>query len=639
MAWGAAVIVFLALFAAAIARSQAAPAAPPPSGNPAAQPASAAPANNPRPPSTSQRRRAAKLYMTASKLYVDSQFEAALKQYEQAAQLDPTNIDYRLAADVARSHFVTALIQKAAKQRLGGDAAGARASLAQALALDPKNPEATQHLYELGDDAIRDRPQPLYEQPARALADNPPLVFTPGARSFHLRSDRRQVITQVFKSFGLDPMLDESVHSAPVRFEVEDADFATAARLLGMATGTFYVPVDAHRVLVASDTRENRQQFTREQMETLYLPGLDDTALTDVGNLAKNVFNIQQVASDKTNSSITLRAAAATLDNFNTSMRHLLEGRDQVVLDVRLIQLARTSTRNTGTQLPQSMTAFNLYAEEQSILASNQSLVQQIISSGLASPNDPLAIIGLLIAAGQVPSSLFSGGVALFGGGLTASALSPGPASFNFNLNSSESRILDDIQLRLGDNEAGTIKDGTKYPIQTASYSSLSPSLPNIPGLTGAGASGSLSSLLSSLSSAPNIPMIQYQDLGLTLKVTPKVLRNNSVALTIDLKIDALSGSSINGNPILNTQSYSAVTTLQAGESAEVASNLNRQESLAISGTPGLSQVPGMNDVTDKNAQKNYATLLILMTPHVVRATQAAGHTQPMIVEKGLTAP
>ena len=40
---------------------------------------------------------------------------------EQAAELDPANTDYALAADVARSHAVTALIQAAAKDRMRGD--------------------------------------------------------------------------------------------------------------------------------------------------------------------------------------------------------------------------------------------------------------------------------------------------------------------------------------------------------------------------------------------------------------------------------------------------------------------------------------------------------------------------------------
>jgi Flp pilus assembly secretin CpaC len=44
-----------------------------------------------------------------------------------------------------------------------------------------------------------------------------------------------------------------------------------------------------------------------------------------------------------------------------------------------------------------------------------------------------------------------------------------------------------------------------------------------------------------------------------------------------------------------------------------------------------------MNNVTDKDSQRNYATLVIVMTPHVVRGPQAAGHTAIMRVEKSGT--
>jgi type II secretory pathway component GspD/PulD (secretin) len=366
--------------------------------------------------------------------------------------------------------------------------------------------------------------------------------------------------------------------------------------------------------------------------------GLSDDDLTQVETLAKNVFNVAEVKADPSAHAITLRAPASSLNAFNATMRDLLDGRSQVLLDVRLIQMAHTSTRNTGAQLPQTMTAFNVYAEERSILNANQSLVQQIISSGLASPNDPLAILAILIASGQVSSSLFKNGFALFGGGLTESALAPGSATLNLSLNTSDSRELEQIQLRLQDGAEGTLKLGEKYPIQTSSYSSLSSSGLNIPGLTGAGSSSSLSSLLSSLSSSvPNVPMVQYEDLGLTLKATPRVLRNGDVALSVDLKLDALSGQFIDGNPVLDNRAYSGVVMVKEGEAAVVATELDKSQSLAISGTPGLSEIPGMNDVTSKDLQKNYATIVIVMTPHVVRGTQAAGHTPMMRVEKSST--
>ena len=472
---------------------------------------------------------------------------------------------------------------------------------------------------------------------ARAVAgDAAVLEPTAGVHSFHLRADQRQIIQQVFKAYGIEVSVDNTILAKQARLDVDDVDFETAARVVGLVTESFYIPLDAHHVLAARDTKENRQQFTPLELETVYLPGLSATELTDVVNLAKNVFNARQAAAEPASGTITIHASQSTMNAFNATMRELLDGRNQVMLEVRMIQLAHTSTRNTGVQPPQSMTAFNVYAEEQSILNANQSLVQQIISSGLAAPGDTLTILGILLASGQVSSSLFSNGIALFGGGLTQSALAPGAVSGNLNLNSSDSRELDQMQLRLGDGETATIKSGTKYPIQTSSFSSLGASVPNIPGLTGAGSSSSLSSLLATYSgSMPNIPQVEYQDLGLTLKATPKVLRNGDVALTIDMKIDALAGTSINGNPVLNNRAWSGVVTVKQGEAAEVVSEMDKSESRAVSGTPGISEIPGLNDLTGNETQKNYATLLIIITPHVIRGTQAAGHSPMLRVERG----
>lgn len=200
------------------------------------------------------------------------------------------------------------------------------------------------------------------------------------------------------------------------------------------------------------------------------------------------------------------------------------------------------------------------------------------------------------------------------------------------------SRQLDQIQLRLGSGEEATLKEGTRYPIQTSSYSAnLGASVPTIPGLTGPGTSGGLGSLLSQYSSIPNIPQLEYQDLGLTLKATANVMRNDEVALTFDMKITALTGSSVNGNPILTNQAFSDVFQLQQGEGVVVMSELDSQQSRAIDGVPGISEIPGLNDLTGKNTQKNYSTLLVVVTPHVIRGTQSAGHSPMMRVERGTT--
>ncbi len=628
-----------------VAQSQGAPPATPsqalpvqaaPSSNQTAQPDNDT--KEPKQTTAGNRRRAIKLFLQASKLFEKEKFEEAMRDYRQAAELDPSNTNYTLAAELARSHAVTALIQAAAKDRIMSDEPAERAALQHALELDPKNIQVTEHIHELADDAVHTQPTSLYAQTGDSIGAPIELAPTSGVHSFHLHTDARQTIQQVFRAYGLEATLDESVRSTPIRFDLDDASFEVATRMVELLTDSFYIPLDAHRALVARDTSENRLRFMREEMETIYLPGLTPTDMTDVVNVAKNVFNVQHENEDSSAGTVTLRGSPQTLTAFNATIRDLLAGRNQVLLDVRLIQLAHTNSRNTQTQLPQTVSAFNVYAEEQSILNANQSLVQQIISSGLAAPGDTLAILGILLASGQVSSSLFSNGIALFGGGLTLSGFSPGPITENLSLNSSDSRELEQMQLRLSDGEAGTVKSGTRYPIQTSSFSSLSPSIPNIPGLTSAGASGALSSLLSSLqSSVPNVPQVEYQDLGLTLKATPKVMRNDDVALTIDLKIDALAGTTLNGNPILDNHAYSGVITLRKGEGAVIISELDGQQSRAISGYPGLNEIPGLSGVNGSDVQKSSSTLLIVMTPHVVRGTQSAGHTPMMRVDRSTT--
>ena len=625
----------------AAAQTQSAPvsstAAAQPSAVQVGSSSNSAPGQGKKQPSTSERRRAAKLYLEAAKLYANQQFEPAMRADDEAAKLDPTNPDYEMAAQVARSHAITALVQEAAQDRIRGDQAAARAAIEHASSLDPQDPVVMEHLREMADEqSARSQEGPL--QPPPNLGGPEELAPTAGKHSFHLRSSQRQVIQQVLKAYGIDATIDESVRGATVRLDLDDADFAEAMHVVSMLTGTFYTAIDPHRALVARDNREMRQQYAHSLVETVPLSGLSQTEMTDMANMAKNIFEVQNVAVDQSAGKLTVRAPEQTLNAFNSTYRDLTESRSEVMIDVRLVQLSHINSHNTGIQPPQTITAFNVYAEEQAILNANQSLVQQIISSGLAAPGDTLAILGILIASGQVTNSIFNNGLVLFGGGLTLSGLSPGGTTVQLSLSSSDSRELDDYQLRLEDGEEGTLKSGTKYPIQTASFSSLGTNSLNIPGLTGAGTSSSLSSLLASTTGATeNVPQIQYQDIGLVLKATPRVLRSGDVALNVDMKISALAGQSLNGVPVLANRSYGGVITVPRNAAVVLASEMDSQEMHAISGYPGLSEVPGLNNITDKNVSKNTSTLLVILTPRVVRMPHGEGHSPIMAVEKGST--
>lgn len=607
---------------------------------PAQQPVKTAPAagqstTEEKLPPARDRKHAAKIFLEAGKLFLAEKFEEAMTLYQKASQLDPSNHDYALAFDVARNHAVAALVQTAAKARLGGNAAGARAALEHARALDANNPEVVQHLYELGDDVASTTPKPLYAGTASQMRSAATLAPTNVKKSFHQHADVRQVARQLFEAYGIQTTIDDSVRSNRILFDIDDVDFAQAVRAFELATHTFDVPLDAHRALLARDTREARQQFENQELETIRVTGLDANEISDLVNVAKNVFQITTAVSDATAGTITLRAAPALLTAFNQTLRPLLDGKSQVLLEVRMIQLAHAKERTTGASIPQSFTAMNVYTEEQSILSQNSTAVQEIISEGLASADDPLAIIGILIASGTVSSSLFSNGLLLFGGGLTQSALSPGSGlTTNLTQTYSDARQLDNVQLRLGDGDSGTLRLGTKYPIQTSSYSNIATSSSALAGLTSAGTSSALSSALASYSSSSTIPQVTYQDLGLTLKTTANVMRNEHIALSVELKIDALSGSTLNGNPVLNSRSYSGVVTVGEDESVILAGEMDRSESKSLSGTPGLGEIPGLNQIEDNDKQVNTSSLLILITPHLVRSPLMAGHSPMLRIER-----
>ena len=570
-------------------------------------------------------RKASKLYLQGVRLLEESQAEAGWGLLKEAAEAEPGNVIYSRAAESARQGMVTQLVQQATQLSSRGESAEAEKTLRHALAIDPQNESALQHLGQFADLAASTTVGKTSSTAESALSRiaSGPIVLEPerGKHSFHLKANQRELVEQVFQAYGIDASVHESVQGKVARMDADDATFPEAMRLLGLVTRTFYEPMDPHRVVVATDTRENRQQFQRLQLETVYLPGLTATELTDVTNLARNVFDAQQAVAEPTSGTLTLRAPTRTLRAFNQTVTQLIEGKSQVDLNVKIIELTHIASKETGTTFLQKAGVFNAYSEVTSLINQNQALVQQVIATGLV-PNadtftNQIEILYILVASGQLTGTPFNQGFALFGHGLTSTVISPGPAMLTMSLNSSDARQLDDVHLRLGDQEPATIKNGERYPIEQSSFSSMA-----LTALAGAGLSNQ------------TVPQVQYEDLGLTLKATPRVMRSNDVALTLDLKIEALGGTSLNDIPILDSRQISGVITLKDGETAAMISDLNRQESRAMNGLPGISDIPGLQDIGDVARNRNVSKLLILVTPTIVRDMQQLAHGPMLMLDK-----
>ena len=100
---------------------------------------------------------------------------------------------------------------------------------------------------------------------------------------------------------------------------------------------------------------------------------------------------------------------------------------------------------------------------------------------------------------------------------------------------------------------------------------------------------------------------------------TPTILKSGDVNLLLKLKIEALAGSSANGIPVLENSQLASDITLEEGDTAMLVSNVSKTETAAMTGIPGLSELPGFQLPTQANLERDSNQLVVLITPHIVR--------------------
>ncbi len=360
----------------------------------------------------------------------------------------------------------------------------------------------------------------------------------------------------------------------------------------------FAVPLDSTSIFLAKDTPENRLRLERQLQETISIPGMTNEQMDELGNVIRNVFDIKQITVEKSSGNLVIRAPEETLTYVNLTLADLIDGGSQVMIELKLYTVERTHQRNIGAQLPQQIGIYSVASEAQNIVTSNQSLVNQAISQGLVPAGASNLTIALaLIASGLVQSALLSSTIGFVGGGITTTGVTSNQnPTFNLALTASDTRAIDDVQLRVGDRQTATFRVGERFPITTSTYSTGTTGTTGAAGATINGVS--VSSLLNSSSSSLTIPQIQYEDLGLTLKATPAVQKSGAIGMHLDFKIEALSGGSLSNIPILNSQQFASDVTVDDGETALLVSTVSRTESAAISGIPGLGELPGFQAAT-----------------------------------------
>lgn len=628
--------------------------APSAANSPASIPAGAIPPLPPAPPashaappssaaiSPKQVREAEDAYLQGARQVERKDLAAAVHSFEQATHLNPHDQDYALALIVTRENYVTELVQRAAHASAIGDTQQADSLLTQARTLDPDNRVVAQH-FETPATALANPanavkgPGLFYSSidpskfPAQDIAStlqgSVELTPLPGKRDVHLHGDPQSIIRNLYSLFGISVSFDPSVGmSPPINLDMNNVTFDDATHVLDMAAHILAVPVQPRTVLIAKDTPENRDALMPQVEETIYLAGHTNDEMQEFANVARNIFDIKEVTASATGGFMLLRGNEQVLREVNAIYADMLEGNPEVLFDVSLYEIDKTVDNNIGAALPNSAGVFSVAAEAQSLVSANQSIISQAVAAGLLTLNGSplqnlLSEVGFLIASGTVSASQYTNLLGIFGGGLTLAGLYLGSsANFSLALNATDVSLLDDVQILAASHQPATFRIGSRYPVITGTYSTgVTSSLAS--SLSGLNVNGtSVSSLLSQYlgASSATVPQFQYEDLGITLKLTPQVLHNDEISVAMDMKIEALAGSSINSIPILNNRVLTSTITVPGGQTAMLATLVSSTELKALTGLPGLSELPGFQG-TEQDRQKSSTELLITITPHVVR--------------------
>jgi type II secretory pathway component GspD/PulD (secretin) len=573
-----------------------------------------------------QAREAEDAYLQGAKEIERKDLVAAEKSFAKATQLNPDNRDYALALIVAREHRLSELVQQAAKQRELGNNQRAEELLEEARKLDPDNAVIAQHFGSSAPPVGSELPAD--NSVANSLGGPVKLEPKPGTQDVHLRGGASEVIRQLYAQFGITASLDSSVRSPlPMRLELEGVTFEQAARIASEMTKTFAIPLQAHAALIAEDTEDNRRRLKPQVEETLYMPGLQESQMTEMANLARSVFELTSVTASPATDTIVLRGDPDNLKVLNATYDGLLGGSSDVMLDIKLYEVDRTNTRNIGFQLPSSIGIFSIAQEAQQLVTANQSVINQAIASGVIKTTgnpltDLLTEAAFLIGSGLASAAQFGNLLGTVGNGIALSGvyISSG-VTLNLLMNSSDIRMLDALQVRAGANQDATFRAGTRYPIVTSQYTygvqgSLASSVAGL-NINGTSVGSLLQQYLGN--NQVTVPQIQYEDLGITLKATPTILRDGTVQLKLDLKLESLGAGTVNNIPVLNSRQLTSIATVPMGDTALLASEVSSSETKAVQGLPGLSELPGFQSTTNDNKTVSTGELLITITPHLVR--------------------
>ncbi|MGO9231990.1 MAG: hypothetical protein ACLQKA_22580 [Bryobacteraceae bacterium] len=368
--------------------------------------------------------------------------------YSKAATLEPRNQTYWLRSQAVRSRAALEA-QPVPPLRAAGDAKVDEAGT-------PIEPAT-----------LRDLADAKKALPASQLAGGDQI------RDFDLTGDSKKVYTDVAKTFGLDCVFDGDYVPIPaLHFQLDGVGYRDALHGLELATGTFISPISPKLFLVSKDTAEKRRQNEPVVAVTIPLPDAgvqqDFTTLIDGVKIATGV---EKTSVDSQTRMLVLRGSLSRVLPAQALLEQLLYPRAQVMMELRMVEVARSKTTTYGVDFPTlfSLTPLTKWLENQVTLPTNLS------------------------------------GLLTFGGGKTLLGLGIMSAASVAQMTETSGKTLWATELRGEERQPATLHVGDKFPVLNAGYFGSYGSSESTSGGTGSG-NGTVTSVGTLTPSQTSVP-------------------------------------------------------------------------------------------------------------------------------------
>jgi len=518
-------------------------------------------------------------------------FEAAYDFFKQAYDLKPKDLRYRTSYERTRFEAAASIVHRGQAARDEGKMDDAVALFQKALAIDPSLFIAQQELkktLQMMNDIKNPPPQaagppPALERKVREAAgpvELAPISNTP--ITVKLTEDSKVIYQTIGQLAGVNVLFDPDYTSRRIKVELNGVTLEEALEITALESKTFWRPVTPNTIFVAQDNPAKRKELEQSVLKTFYLGNLSaPTELQDVVNAIRSVLDVQRVQQLLSQNAVVVRGTPDQIALAEKLVEDLDKARPEVLVDIAVMQVSKDKSRTLGLSPPTSATVS---------LQNNINTTTPTTTTGTTTSSTSSSTGLSLNTLGNLNATDFQ--------------VTIPSANLSAVMGDSDTKLIQNPQVRALDNQKATLKIGERVPVATGSFQ---------PGIGGVG----INPLVNT--------QFQYLDVGVNIDVTPHVHEDREITLKISMEISSVVGqSSIGGisQPIIGQKKIEHEIRLKDGESSLIGGILDDSQTKSLSGIPGLAQIPILRYLFGQVQQDHSEDETVFaITPHIIRGT------------------